>query len=318
MAKSPLTVYVGEALAAYGFGEGHPFGPDRMYAFWTRMQALGLDSKVEVREPVSATETQILRFQDKDYLEQVKEKSLSGFGYLDACDTPAFPGIFEAASTVVGTVLAALDDIVAGRCEQAFVPIAGLHHARRDAAAGFCAFNDCGIVIETLRRQYGIQRVAYVDIDAHHGDGVFYSFEDDVDLVFVDFHEDGRYLYPGTGAVEETGSGPAAGTKLNIPMPPGAGDELFFKAWEPAERFLDKAKPEFILLQCGADSLAGDPITHLKYTEEAHRHAAQRLKRLAEHHCGGRLLALGGGGYNRDNLARAWTAVIEALLGESR
>jgi len=317
MTPGPLTVYVGEALAAYGFGEEHPFGPDRMHAFWARMQELGLDSKVDVREPVQATETQILRFQEKDYLEQVKRQSLTGSGYLDACDTPAFKGIFEAASTVVGTVLAALDDIVSARCRQAFVPIAGLHHARRDSAAGFCVFNDCGIAIETLRRQYGIQRVAYVDIDAHHGDGVFYAFEDDADLVFVDFHEDGRYLYPGTGAVEETGRGAAAGTKLNIPMPPGAGDELFFKAWEPAEAFLEQAKPEFILLQCGADSLAGDPITHLEYTAQVHRHTARRLKLLAERHCGGRLLALGGGGYNRDNLARAWTAVIEALLGES-
>ena len=100
-------------------------------------------------------------------------------------------------------------------------------------------------------------------------------------------------------------------------MPPGAGDELFFKAWDAAETFLDKAKPAFILLQCGADSLGGDPITHLEYSSEAHRHAAQRLKRLAERHCDGRLLALGGGGYNRDNLARAWTAVVVALLGES-
>ncbi len=317
MASSPLTVYVGEALAAYGFGEEHPFGPDRMYAFQARMQELGLDSKVTIREPVQATETQILRFQEKGYLEQVKRQSLTGSGYLDACDTPAFKGIFEAASTVVGTVLAALDDIVSARCRQAFEPIAGLHHARRDAAAGFCVFNDCGIAIETLRQQYGFQRVAYVDIDAHHGDGVFYAFEDDADVVFVDFHEDGRYLYPGTGAVEETGRGAAAGTKLNIPMPPGAGDELFFKAWEPAESFLDKAKPEFILLQCGADSLAGDPITHLEYTAQVHHHVARRLKLLAERHCGGRLLALGGGGYNRDNLARAWNAVIEALLGES-
>ena len=97
---------------------------------------------------------------------------------------------------------------------------------------------------------------------------------------------------------------------------PGAGDELFFKAWAAAEVFLDKAKPEFILLQCGADSLAGDPITHLKYTAEAHHHTAKRLKLLAERHCGGRMLVLGGGGYNRENLAQAWTAVIEALLGE--
>ena len=100
-----------------------------------------------------------------------------------------------------GTVLAALGDVVSGHCRQAFVPIAGLHHARRDAAAGFCVFNDCGIAIETLRKQHAIQRVAYVDIDAHHGDGVFYAFEGDPDLIFVDLHEYGRYLYPGTGSV---------------------------------------------------------------------------------------------------------------------
>lgn len=317
MSSSPVTVYVGAALAAYGFGEGHPFGPDRMYAFWTRMQALGLDQRVRVCEPVVATDAQILRFQTSEYLERVKLQSQTGEGYLDACDTPAFPGIFEAAGTVVGTTLAALDDVVQARCRHAFTPIAGLHHARRDSAAGFCAFNDCGIAIETLRRQYGIQRVAYVDIDAHHGDGVFYAFEDDPDLIFVDLHEDGRYLYPGTGAVEETGSGAAAGTKLNIPMPPGAGDSEFFKAWEVAERFLERAEPEFILFQCGADSLAGDPITNLEYSAAAHQHAARRLKMLAERHCEGKLLALGGGGYNRDNLAQAWTAVIAALLGES-
>ena len=168
-----------------------------------------------------------------------------------------------------------------------------------------------------MRRRYAIKRVAYVDIDAHHGDGVFYAFEDDPDLIFVDMHEDGRFLYPGTGFAEETGIGAARGTKLNIPLPPQADDQTFFKVWESAEQFLDQAKPEFFLLQCGADSLAGDPITHLRYSEAAHRHAADRLKILAGRHAQGRLLALGGGGYNRDNLARAWTAVVEALLGES-
>lgn len=315
--SSPVAVYVGEALAAYGFGEGHPFGPDRMYAFWKRMLACGLDKRVQLRQPQQASEKQILSFHTASYLERVKQQSINGSGYLDAGDTPAFTGMFEAAATVAGTVLAALDDVVSGRCRQAFVPIAGLHHARRDAAAGFCVFNDCGIAIETLRKQHAIRRVAYVDIDAHHGDGVFYAFEDDPDLIFVDLHEDGRYLYPGTGSVEESGIGAAKGTKLNIPMPPQADDQTFFKVWESAERFLDQAQPEFILMQCGADSLAGDPITHLEYSEAAHRHAAVRLKALAERHCQGRLLALGGGGYNRDNLARAWTAVVEALLGES-
>jgi acetoin utilization protein AcuC len=313
----PVAVYVGEALAAYGFGEGHPFGPDRMGAFWQHLQALGLDTRVQVREPVSASDAQILRFHTADYLERVKSQSKTGQGYLDFGDTPAFRGIYEAGATVVGTVLAALDDIMNSRCRQAFVPIAGLHHATRSEAAGFCVFNDCGIAIETLRSEYGIQRVAYVDIDAHHGDGVYYAFEDDPDVCIVDLHEDGRYLYPGTGAVEESGTGEAAGTKLNIPMPPNADDDLFLQCWASAETFLARAQPEFIIFQCGADSLAGDPITHLKYSSASHRHAAGQLKALAEKYCSGRLLALGGGGYNRTNLAAAWTAVVAALLGES-
>lgn len=311
-----VAVYVGEALAAYGFGAGHPFGTDRLSGFWERLQALGLDRQVQVREPVMARDEDMLRFHTRAYLERVRRASQDGGGFLDVGDTPAFPGVYEAAATVVGTVLQAIDDLMNGVCRAAFVPIAGLHHARRDGAAGFCVFNDCGVAIETLRARYGVQRIAYVDIDAHHGDGVFYAFEDDPDLVFVDFHQDGRTLYPGTGAIEETGRGAARGAKLNVPLPPGADDAAFLKLWPAAERFLDKAEPRFVLLQCGADSLAGDPITGLEYTAAAHAHAATRLKALAARHANGRLLALGGGGYNRNNLADAWTAVVAALLGE--
>lgn len=315
--EKPVCVYIGEALAAYGFGAGHPFGPDRMGAFWQRALELGLDQRVRVCEPRRASDEQLLRFHTPAYVERVKTQSEHGTGYLDCGDTPAFPGVYAAAATVVGTTLAALDDIMAERCRQAFVPIAGLHHARRDEAAGFCVFNDCGVAIETLRRQYEVQRIAYIDIDAHHGDGVFYAYEDDPELCVVDLHEDGRYLYPGSGAAEETGRGAAVGTKLNIPMAPNAGDDSFYAAWERAEAFVRRAQPQFILLQCGADSLAGDPITHLQYSSAAHRHAAQRLQRLAAEGCQGRLLVLGGGGYNRANLAAAWTAVVAALLGES-
>jgi acetoin utilization protein AcuC len=315
--SSGVCVYVGEALAAYGFGAGHPFGPDRMGVFWQRMVDLGLDRRVQVCEPQAASAEQILRFHTPDYLQRVRAQSKTGTGFLDFGDTPAFKGVYEAAATVVGTTLAAVDDVMHGRCRQAFVPIAGLHHARPDQAAGFCVFNDCGVAIETLRGHYGVRRLAYVDIDAHHGDGVFYAFADDPELCIVDLHEDGRYLYPGTGSVEESGTGAAAGTKLNIPMPPGADDETFRRVWAQVETFVGRARPEFILLQCGADSLAGDPITHLGYSAATHRFVAQRLKRLAEHHCRGRLLALGGGGYNRTNLAEAWTAVVAALLGES-
>jgi len=309
-----VCVYVGEELAAYGFGRGHPFGPDRLDAFWRQATLSGLDRRVRQCEPVAATREELERFHTRAYVERVIAQSASGTGYLDAGDTPAARGIYESACFVAGSVLDAIERLLRGDCRHAFVPIAGLHHARRDTAAGFCVFNDCGIAIETLRRVHAIHRVAYVDIDAHHGDGVYYSFEDDPELVFVDFHEDGRFLYPGSGDVTETGSGAARGTKLNIPLPPNAGDELFFRAWEQAESFIDAGRPEFILLQCGADSIGGDPITHLRFTPAAHRHATLRLCRLAAKHCQGRLLAMGGGGYNRANLAAAWTAVLAALL----
>jgi len=175
-------------------------------------------------------------------------------------------------------------------------------------------FNDCGIAIEQLRQHYHIAKVAYVDIDAHHGDGVFYSFEDDPDLYFVDFHEDGRFLYPGTGDSNETGQGNARGSKLNIPMPMFANDKTFLQVWPEAERFIRKAVPQFFLFQCGADSLRGDPITHMQYSHVTHGYVASRLCQLADAMCEGRLVAMGGGGYNLDNLSQAWCSVVTSLL----
>ncbi len=255
----------------------------------------------------------IEQFHTARYVDFVEAASEQGHGLLDAGDTPAYPGVFEAAAAVVGGTIFALERILAGETRSAFIPIGGLHHARRDGAAGFCVFNDCGVAIEHARNHFGLERVAYVDIDAHHGDGVFYGFEDDPVAIIADTHEDGRYLYPGTGRRDETGTGPAAGTKLNIPLPPGAGDAEFLEAWDEIEAFLESHEPELYLLQCGADSIAGDPITHLQLTVEAQAHAASRLKALAEKTASGRVLAMGGGGYNRNNLARSWTRVVEAI-----
>jgi acetoin utilization protein AcuC len=312
--KAPVCVYVGENLGRYGFGHGHPFGPARLRAFENGLRLQGLDRRVCLCEPVMADEEQIERFHTPDYVKRVKRQSEEGEGYLDYGDTPAFPGVYEAAAYVVGSTLDAATRICEGRCRRAFVPIAGLHHARRDAAGGFCVFNDCGAAIVHLREQHKIRRIAYVDIDAHHGDGVYYSFEEDPDLIVADIHEDGRYLYPGSGFAAETGRGAAEGTKLNLPMEPWSDDRVFLEAWEKVERFLEKFQPEFFLLQCGADSLAGDPITHLKYSAAAHAHAAARLCALAEKYAGGRILALGGGGYDPENITRAWTTVVRAFL----
>lgn len=310
----PVFVYRGSALAHYGFGNDHPFGPDRHDVFQAELAAAEPGEAIRYAEPRRATVDELALFHTADYIERVAR--LSGEGstdFLDAGDTPCFPGVFEAACDVVGTTLAAVDAVMRGDAGRAFVPIGGLHHAARGGAAGFCVFNDCGVAIEYLRREHGLRRIAYVDIDAHHGDGVFYGFEDDPDVIFADLHEDGRFLYPGTGAASETGTGRALGSKLNIPMPPGAGDEAFRDAWPRVLAYLDEAAPEFIILQCGADSLEGDPITHLQYTEETHAAAARDLCELANRHAHGRIVGTGGGGYNRRNLARAWTRVVQAF-----
>ncbi len=308
-----LTVYLGEALGRYHFGQAHPFGPLRYPAFERAFRERGLDARCARAAPVEADEAAIRRFHTAEYVARVRAASKLGVGYLDYGDTPAVRGIYEATAFVVGSVLDGLCRILDGETRRVFVPIAGLHHARRDSAAGFCVFNDCGVAIETALRVHGLDRVAYVDIDAHHGDGVFYAFEREPRLIFADLHQDGRTLYPGTGAAEETGRGPAEGTKLNIPMPPGADDAAFLRQWPRVEAHLRRFAPEFILLQCGVDSLRGDPITALAYSERAHAHAAAQLRRLADELCAGRLLAMGGGGYNLDNIARGWCAVVEAL-----
>ena len=315
-------VFYGEALAKYGFGASHPLGTDRLDAFWNKLQSESIGNIV-VEEPVMAGAEAALSFHDTDYVELVKVASKQGGVLLDGGDTPAFKGAFEASLYVVGSTLAALDMVVAGgdsrerRVDHAFNPIGGLHHARRDSAGGFCIFNDIGVAILAAREKYRIKRIAYVDIDAHHGDGIFYEFEDDPLLFFADIHEDGRYLYPGTGSASEIGKGAAAGAKLNIPLQPGAGDDEFLEAFGKIEQFVDNVKPELIILQCGADGLAGDPITHLQYTPKAHRFAADSLHRLTHEHCNGRIIALGGGGYSRANIGTAWTEVVKSFASDS-
>ncbi|HUN75069.1 MAG TPA: acetoin utilization protein AcuC [Steroidobacteraceae bacterium] len=311
--STEVAVVTGERLARYGFPDGHPFGADRHDAFTRELQARGLAGRVHALEPREASYDELLAFHTPGYVDFVRERSQSGQGFLDTGDTPAFRGVYEAAATVVGASLRAAEAIMTGVVRRGFVPIAGLHHAARDHAAGFCVFNDCGVVIELLRRRHGLARVGYVDIDAHHGDGVFYAFEEDPGVIFADIHEDGRTLYPGTGAAGETGRGAAEGTKLNIPVPAGADDRTFARVWPQVLEHVERFEPELIILQCGADSVHGDPITHMSYSPRAHGRAARELAALAESLGHGRVLALGGGGYNRENLSHAWCAVVEGL-----
>jgi acetoin utilization protein AcuC len=310
----PVALYVGEALAAYGFPHGHPFGPDRQEAFWAEARSRDFDRAALVCDPVAASEAELERFCDPRFVRFVRTASERGEGFFDYGDTPVFPGAYEAVSHVAGSALAGLRLIMEGSVRRSFQPIGGLHHARRDAAAGFCVFNDTGVVIETLRSEYGIRRVAYVDIDVHHGDGVFYAYESDPDVIIVDTHQDGRTLYPGTGHAGESGKGAAQGTKLNIPLLPGAGDEVFLQHWTGALAFLRGFAPQLIILQCGADSIAGDPLAMLQLTPAIHGRVARDLCGLAEDCAQGRIMGFGGGGYNRRNLALGWNAVLQAFL----
>jgi len=312
--KSEVMLFVGDALGSYGFPDGHPFSVDRQGAFWAEVTKQGLDKRVTVATPRRASREELLGFHEEKHVAWVEERSRLGTGYLDDGDTPAFPGVLEAASAVTGTALEGLDRLMSGEARRTFQPIGGMHHARRDRAAGFCVFNDVGAVINAARARFGMRRIAYVDIDVHHGDGVLYSYEADPELIVADIHEDGRFLYPGTGFAEETGTGKAEGTKLNLPMAPGAGDQQFLSAWEGVLFHLRRYRPEFIILQAGADSLAGDPLAHLRFSPAAHAHATRTLIALAEETAKGRLMIFGGGGYNLRNLANAWTSVLAELI----
>jgi acetoin utilization protein AcuC len=316
---SKTVVFFGDELAKYGFGETHPFNSNRIYSFWSKFCALNLDKsdQIQIERPEIAKEDVILRFHDPEYIDLVKQSSKLGTGFLDLGDTPAYRGVFESSCYVVGTSLKALNIVMekTGGILHAFNPVGGLHHARRGSAGGFCVFNDIGVVVLLAREKYGIKKVAYVDIDAHHGDGVYYEFENDSELYIADIHEDGQYLYPGTGTGSESGSGEAYGTKLNIPMKPSSDDTDFFNEFKRIEEFIaNVAKPELIIFQCGADGIRGDPLTHLHYSSRAHRLASDVLHRLSHEYSEGRIIALGGGGYNHANIANAWTAVVRSLI----
>jgi acetoin utilization protein AcuC len=314
--NSPPSVAVisGPALAEYHFGEEHAFGPHRLQAFLDGMQHMQLMQQVDWLEPVDCHLQSLLSFHHPDYIEMVRYASSIGKGYLDSGDTPARKGIFKAACTVVGSVVRAVDEVMQQRYRRVFVPIAGMHHSYRDKCRGFCVFNDIAIAIERLKQHYQLNRILYVDIDAHHGDGVYYSYDSDPAVYLVDVHEDGRFLYPGSGAKDETGREAGRGLKMNIPMPMYANDSDFAAIWAQAETFMHSIQPQFIIFQCGADGMKGDPITHLQYSQQSYQLAIQTLCRLADRYCAGHLIALGGGGYNAANISLAWPTVIKSML----
>ncbi|MEM3061799.1 MAG: acetoin utilization protein AcuC [Candidatus Bathyarchaeia archaeon] len=309
-----------EDLLSYDFGPSHPFRSIRVMLTIELIKALGILKLPNVRvfKPRISTEEEVLLFHEESYVELVKRMSGLGHGLLDMGDTPAFKGCYEASLKVVGASLSAIDLLMSGEAMHAFNPAGGLHHAHPEGASGFCIFNDPAVSIAYLKKDYNIKKIMYLDIDAHHGDGVMYGFYSDPDLLDIDFHEDGRYLFPGTGFLHELGEGKAKGYKINVPLPPHTYDEAFLIAFKEIVPILTKSfKPEIILMQCGIDAHFGDRLAHLGLTTKAYMEAVSIMHELAHEVCDGKLVMFGGGGYTFSNVSRCWTLIFAKASGFS-
>lgn len=315
MSGKTALIYSDEFLK-YDFGPTHPLRPIRLKLTFELLKAVGVLSNpfVNVYSPRQATEDELLMVHSKEYIEEVKAFSRTGVGYLDLGDTPAFKGIHEATAAAVGGSIVAADLVMKGETMHSFNPAGGLHHAGKDHAAGFCVYNDIAVAIRHIQRVYGAKKVAVVDIDVHHGDGTQAIFYRDPTVLGIDLHEDGRYLYPGSGFMQETGEGEGRGFKVNVPLPPLTSGECYLHAFDEVVPPLLRAfKPEIIVSQFGVDTHYDDPLAHLSLTMEVYGEIASTLHSLAHEISGGRYLVLGGGGYKPESVARAWTIMFSKI-----
>jgi acetoin utilization protein AcuC len=315
-----VTVVWDEALTAYDLGPQHPLRPERAQLTVELASALGLLDKVTVIPPAPVGGTDLARVHDLDYLAAVQAASADGRPLpergLGAGDTPSFVGMHEASSLVCGASVAAAEAIRSGTALHAFSPAGGLHHAMPGRASGFCIYDDPAVAIAWLLEQ-GVARIAYVDVDVHHGDGVEAIFAADPRVLTISIHESGRFLFPGTGFAHEIGEGEAKGTIANLPLPPNTTDELYLPAFDALVPALVRAfEPEILVTQLGADSHYTDPLAHLALTTRCYQGLAGRLHDLAHTVTGGRWLATGGGGYQWATVVpRAWNTYLAEMVG---
>jgi acetoin utilization protein AcuC len=273
------------------------------------------DPRIEVAAPPRATEEELSRFHEPGYLALLAKASAGEFdpailsAGLGTPDNPVFPGLYEYGSLACGASLAGARRILAGTARIAFNPSGGYHHARAGMAAGFCYLND--LVLACLAFADAGKRVLYLDLDAHHGDGVQEAFYARPDVFTISLHESGETLYPGTGFEHEIGEGPGRGYTANLPLPVGTYDEVYLRAFESVVLPLAQAyRPDALVVQLGMDTLAGDPLAHLHLTNNVFVDVIEELLAL-----GIPILATGGGGYHVENTARGWALAWSVLSG---
>jgi acetoin utilization protein AcuC len=316
----PATVVWDEGLLAYDFGPEHPLRPGRVALTMALAREAGMLERAKVVTPMALSGGDLARVHDLDYLAAVQAASETGLPVFDyglaPGDNPPFPGMHDAAMLVCGATVAAAAAILAGDAVHTFSPAGGLHHAMPGLASGFCIYNDPAVAIAWMLEQ-GIERVAYVDVDVHHGDGVEAIFADEPRVMTISVHESGRYLFPGTGFAHEIGEGAARGTIANLPLPPSTTDDLYLPAFDAVVPKLVRAfEPEVLVTQLGCDSHYTDPLAHLGLTTRAYAGLAERLHDLAHTVTEGRWLATGGGGYQWASVVpRAWCSYLAEMVG---
>ena len=311
-----------ESLTSYDFGPEHPMNPVRVDLTMQLTRSLGLlDGNALVAVPApDATEADLLLVHDPALIEAVRRTSEDPsrrepqFG-LGTDDNPTFRNMHAAARHVVGASIEAARQVWTGSAVHAANIAGGLHHAMPNAASGFCVYNDVALAIRWLLDN-GAKKVAYVDVDVHHGDGVQKIFYDDPRVLTISLHETGQMLFPGTGFPVETGGPNAVGTSVNVALPPGTADAGWLRAFHAVVPPLVQAfEPDVLVTQHGCDSHADDPLAHLMLSVEGQRASYLALHDLAHEVCGGRWVATGGGGYEIvDVVPRSWSHLL-AIVG---
>ncbi|MFS1517588.1 acetoin utilization protein AcuC [Bacillus sp. SM2101] len=324
MSGNSVFIY-SDQFQLYKFSDDHPFNQLRVKLTYDLLRKLHLLDDNQIIPPRIATDEELTLIHDPNYIQAVK---LAGKGQLSAEkaqaygigteDTPIFKDMHTASALLVGGTLTAVDHVLTGKATHALSLGGGLHHGFRGKASGFCIYNDSSVAIKYMQEKYGV-RVMYVDTDAHHGDGVQWTFYDDPEVCTLSIHETGRYLFPGTGHVNERGHGKGYGYSFNIPVDAFTEDDSWLHAYK--QSFLEIAdyfKPDVIITQNGADSHYYDPLTHLSSTMKIYREIPKLAHEIAHKYCSGRWIAVGGGGYDIWRVVpRAWSLIWIEMIEKS-
>jgi acetoin utilization protein AcuC len=321
--SGPSSVVFDSSLTAYDFGPSHPMSPLRVDLTIRLARELGVLERLTVVPAPFADDAQIATVHDDELIDAVtragKDPSSIGFDDhgLGTDDNPVFADMHQAAAHVVGASLEAFRQVHSGQSLHSANIAGGLHHAMRDRSSGFCIYNDIAVGIQWLLDQ-GVQKVAYVDVDVHHGDGVEAIFYDDPRVLTISLHETGQMLFPGTGFPTDSGGPGAEGTAVNVALPPGTADAGWLRAFHAVVPPLLRAfQPEVLVTQHGCDSHMEDPLAHLMLSVDGQRASDLALHELAHEVCGGRWVVTGGGGYALvDVVPRAWTHLLAIVSGQ--